>query len=35
MKRKNSEAVRTVMEMNVEGKKGNGRPKKVFGCDWV
>jgi len=28
MRRENSEAVRTVMEMNVEEKRGQRRPKK-------
>jgi len=28
MRRKNSEAIKTVMEINVEGRRGRGRPKK-------
>jgi len=28
IRRENLEAVRTVMAMNVEGKRGRGRPKK-------
>jgi len=28
MRRENSEAVRTVMEMNVEERRGRGRPTK-------
>jgi len=30
MRRENLEAVRTVMEMNIEGKRGRRRPKKKW-----
>jgi len=30
MRRENSEAVRTLMEVNVEGRRGRGRPKKKW-----
>jgi len=30
MKRENSEVVRTIIEMNVEGRRERGRPKKTW-----
>jgi len=36
MRRGNAEAVRTVMEINFEGRRGRGRPKMwldTIGCD--
>jgi len=36
LRRENSEAVKKVMEMNVRGRRGRGRPKKwldATGCD--